>query len=467
MLINKLLQQIRTHSLLAPGDKVIVAVSGGPDSVALAHALRDLQEQLGISLHVAHLNHGIRGREADEDAEFVRRLADSLDLPVTIETADVPAVKKLLKISVEEAARKVRYEFLERIGNATAAQRIAIAHTADDQAETVLMNLIRGAGPDGLAGIPPVRGKYIRPLLGVTRAEVMLYCEENHLETRTDSTNLRDEYRRNRVRLELIPLLESGYNPGVKDALVATSEIMREESEYMADKAAEILETVADWSRDDDTVFRVDALLALPLALRRRCLRMAIEAAKGDLKDVAFKQVERVLTRLNGGKSFALTLPSGVVYAKMQDNSLRVFRADSEPEACRFECELIVPGVTEVVELKIVFEAEELPRGSHYLRPSKSLDVVIDRDSVEGPLVARNWRPGDRIQPLGMQDEKKLQDLFVDAKIPRRRRAEIPVIADTEKIIWVAGLALSDAVKVTERTKRALRLACCTWSKSQ
>ena len=445
--------------MLAPGDKVIVAVSGGPDSVALAHALRDLQEQLGISFHIAHLNHGIRGREAYEDAEFVRGLADSLDLPVTIETADVPAVKKLLKLSVEEAARKVRYEFLERVADETCAQRIATAHTADDQAETVLMNLIRGAGPDGLAGIPPVRGKYVRPLLGVTRADVMLYCEANHLETRTDSTNLRDEYRRNRVRLELIPLLESGYNPGVKDALVATSEIMREESEYVAEKAAETLETVADWSREDDTVFRVDALLALPVALRRRCLRMAIEAAKGDLKDVAFKQVERVLTRLKGGKSFALTLPSGVVYAKMEDNSLRVFRADSEPEACRFERELIVPGVTEVVELKIVFEAEDIPRGSRYLRPPKSLDVVVDRDSVKGRLVVRSWQRGDRIQPLGMQDEKKLQDIFVDAKIPRRNRAEIPVIADNEKIIWVAGLALSDAVKVTERTKRALRLA--------
>jgi tRNA(Ile)-lysidine synthase len=509
--------------MFTAGDTVVVAVSGGPDSVALAHALRDLQEELGLSLHIAHLNHGIRGTEADEDADFVRRLADELDLPVTIEKADVPAVRKLLKLSVEEAARKVRYEFLDSVADDLGAARIVTAHTADDQAETVLMNLIRGAGPDGLAGIPFVRGRYVRPLLSVTRDEVMLYSEENHLQSRTDSTNLSDEYRRNRVRLELIPLLEVGYNPGVKDTLAATAEIMRAESEYMAERAAEAFAAVAEQSTDEgigekgkdcrktpcgppseggriplltkkeglvsdapqplrrrsgevesagvimpslqqphETHFHTEALLALPLAMRRRVIRMAVESAKGDLKDVAFKQVERILHRLESGKDFGLTLPSGVVFAKRDGDILRIHRSEPELVSPSVELELPIPGGVEFPELKVAIAAEILSSVVDYIRPPGSLDVVIDMAKVVGTLVARNWLPGDRIRPLGMMEDKKLQDIFTDAKVPRRQRDLVPVIVDDEKIIWVVGLAISDLVKVTKETRHALRLACYT-----
>ncbi|MDO8588599.1 MAG: tRNA lysidine(34) synthetase TilS [Armatimonadota bacterium] len=460
MFTQKLLETVRKHCMFSPGETVIVAVSGGADSVALLHALWTLKESLALSLHVAHLNHGIRGRQADRDAEFVASFADEFGLPLIVEKVDVPALKKAWRLSTEEAARKARYEFFDRTAEAVGAGRVATAHTLDDQAETVLLNLIRGAGPDGLSGIPPVRGKYVRPLLHISRLEVLEYCAAHDLKYRTDSTNLRIEYRRNRVRLELIPLLESHYNPRVKSVLASSAEILREESGLLSALASELFDEAAIQTGPLEVVLDIGHLLRAHAALGRRCARMAIERVKGDLRDLSFEQVERILRRLDAGGDFTLTLPSGVVYARREGAKLRVYRIEPEPEVPAVEVELPVPGRAASTELGVVITTELLSPPADYRRPLGSLDVVIDRDAVKGKLVLRNWRPGDRIRPLGMSEEKKLQDVFTDAKVPRRQRGFVPVVADREKIIWVAGMALSDAAKVTESTRQTLRLVC-------
>ncbi|MDO8682764.1 MAG: tRNA lysidine(34) synthetase TilS [Armatimonadota bacterium] len=446
--------------MFTPGDKVIVAVSGGPDSVALLHALHALKDRLGISLHVAHLNHGIRGKEADKEAEFVRQLAADLGLESTVEKADVPAVKKLLRLSTEEAARKVRYEFLDRVADQIGATKIATAHTKDDQAETVLMNLIRGAGLEGLTGIPPVRGCYVRPLLSVTRKEVEDYCAHQNLEYKIDPSNLRFDYRRNRIRLEFIPLLESHYNPAVKSRLASTAEILRDEAAFLAETAQAFLAIATVKNDPSEVVFDLNRFTNAPIALRRRCLRMAIEMVKGDLHDVEFRQIERVINRLETGENFTITLPSGAIYAKREEDILKIFRVEPEPEAPIIACELPIPGCVEIPELKITVTSKELAMPVDFHRPPATLDVMLDRDHVKGKLIIRNLRPGDRIRPLGMSEDKKLQDIFVNAKLPRRSRSCIPIIADEEKIIWVVGFTLSDEVKITESTRRVLHLAC-------
>jgi tRNA(Ile)-lysidine synthase len=460
MLIEHLLQTIHKHNMFSPGDRVVVAVSGGADSVALLHALHSLRDELGISLHVAHLNHGIRGKEADEDAAFVAELAARLSIPCSVEKADVPAVKKSLRLSTEEAARNVRYEFLDRVADGVGAARIATAHTADDQAETVLMNLIRGAGSDGLAGIPPVRDRYVRPMLEVTRLEVESYCTANDLIYRIDASNLRPDYRRNRIRLELIPLLEAHYNEGVKTALVSTSEILREESALLTELAGAVYQCAEVVGDPKQVVLEVTRLSAAHISLRRRCIRMAIESVKGDLRDVSFQQVERVVKLLDSGVDFTLTLPSGRVYARMEGDALRFYRAEPYHSHKSVELGLTVPGVTVSPHLGIEVTAEILSAPADFRRPPGSLDVVLDMGKVTGPLILRNWRKGDRIRPLGMTGAKKLQDIFTDAKVPRRKRGLVPIVADQEKIIWVAGFALSDEVKVTDSSTELLRLVC-------
>jgi tRNA(Ile)-lysidine synthase len=459
-LIAKLLQTIPKHGMFSPGDRVVVAVSGGPDSVALLHALHSLRDELGISLHVAHLNHGIRGKEADEDAVFVAEMAARLDIPCSIEKADVPAIRKSLRLSVEEAARNVRYEFLDRVADSVGAARIATAHTADDQAETVLMNLIRGAGADGLAGIPPVRGRYVRPMLEVTRAEVESYCKDSDLPCRIDASNLRPDYRRNRIRLELLPLLQDQYNAGVKSALASTAEIMHEESGLLTQLATAVYQCAEIVSDPGQVVLEVTQLSAAHLALRRRCIRMAIEAVKGDLKDVAFRQVERIISLMDSGVEFTLTLPSGRVYVRMEGQTLRFYRAEPDYSPQSVEMDLPVPGVTACPHLGVEVTAEILSPPVNYRRPPGSLDVVLDLSKVKGQLILRNWRKGDRIRPLGMAGEKKLQDIFSDARIPRGKKHLVPVIADQEKIIWVAGFVLSEDVRVTDSSTELLRLVC-------
>ncbi len=440
--------------MTTPLDIVIVAVSGGADSVALLHALWSLRGELGVGLVAAHLNHGIRGDEAATDAEFVRELALRLGVDSVIEKADVPKLRVEMGVGMEEAARVARYEFLERTAEKVGAARIAVAHTSDDQAETVLLNIIRGTGPEGLAGMPTVRGKIIRPLIELSRAEVESYLLDVGLSWRTDSSNLESEYSRNRVRLELIPLIEREFNPRVKDSLVSLSKLVASENEIVRTAGAEAyLRSV----REDGTgavEFHASRLRDDRLAVKRRVIRAAIEQVKGDLRDVEFHQVERIIKHLNAHDSITLTLPSGMVYARITPTKLRVFRAPKYA-VLDIHYPINVPGTTEIPELDGVIDARPVPPK---VRPTSPEQAIIDPSKVVGRLVLRTWNEGDRVIPLGMQGHKKLQDIFVDKKVSRTERGLVPVIADNEKIVWVAGLVVSELVKIEPGCESALML---------
>lgn len=451
LLIEAVRRTIAEKDMICPGETVLVGLSGGADSVALLHALWTLRAELSIDLVAAHLNHGIRGADADEDAEFVRVLASKLDIAVIVETVSVPAIQVTLGVGMEEAARTARYDFLERTAEAHNAARIAVAHTSDDQAETVLLNIIRGSGIDGLAGMPAVRGKIIRPLNDVSRAEVEDYLRENVLQWRTDPTNFEDAYTRNRVRLRLIPFLQEEFNPRVKEALLSLSKLAADESELLGELAGigysrAVLGQGSDWIELDACVVRAE-----PAAIRRRVVRKAIEHVKGDLRDVEFHQVQRLLSHLAAEDSITLTLPTGVIYARITPARLRVFRA-VEPEEFTFVRPLVVPGVLELPELGITIETRPVPTET---RPSGRFQAVVDMARIKGGLAVRTWRPGDRIVPFGMTGHKKLQDVFTDAHIPRQARGTVPVIVDDEKVIWLGGIVTSQLVKVTKYTRSA------------
>ena len=287
MLIAQVKKTIQKHTMLKPEDRVVVGVSGGPDSVALLYALHQLSKSYDLTLHVAHLNHGFRGKEALRDARFVEHLAEEMGLSCMVETYDVPAYKKRRSLSSQEAARIVRYQFLEEVRNKVSATKIALGHNANDQAETLMMWLFRGAGLKGLGGMPPVRGVIIRPLIETTRKEIEEFLSKKNIPFVLDSSNQKNEYVRNRIRQEIFPLLEEHYNPQIVKRLVNTAHILSIENDYLENKAQKVLDEITVSEKGTTVVIGKKELLALPLAMQLRCLRAVLQKVKGDLKRIS------------------------------------------------------------------------------------------------------------------------------------------------------------------------------------
>ncbi len=440
------------YRMFDPGDTVLVAVSGGMDSVAMLHVLHTHRRKLDISLHVAHLNHGIRGEQSNLDEQFVRDLAHGFHLPISVERADVPALKEELGVGEEEAARIVRYEFLDKVAAGLDVDKIAVGHNADDRAESVLFNVLRGTGVDGLGSIRPVRGKVVRPLIDTPRSSIEAYVAENKLPYRVDESNMDVSYSRNRIRHELLPLLERDYNPQIRTALLRLAEIAAANSEFVRDSAQTSANAVSRGGAMDVGLF-----LELPGALRYEILRLKIGALKGDLKDVAFEQIERVIDRLQEGDDFTITLPTGRIYAVREGNAFRVEARREPPEIKEFEYDLAVPGITRIEHLGLILEAELCEDTGPRKTPPN--EVLIDARAVEGKLLVRNIRPGDRIVPFGMRGSKKLQDVFVDKKIAAEHRARAAVVTDDEKVLWVVGVVSSEACRVGKGARQVFRLA--------
>ena len=449
--LDNILSTIHRYSMIESGGRVLVAVSGGPDSVVLLHGLFTLRDDLGVELHVAHMNHSIRGEESDKDAEYVRELSAKMGLGFTVEKADIPQIRKTLHLSEEEAARLVRYEFLERTAAVVGAKYIAVAHTADDQVETVLINLLRGSGLDGISGMPLVRGLIVRPLINVRRSEVERYVELHDLHPRTDLTNLQPKYTRNRVRLELLPLLRREYNSSVDTAILRLAELARDDVAYM-DMAAEssLADTIME--RDETSIsLNAVAFVQSPLALRRKMVRMLAGMVRGSIADIGFVHIEDLLRMLDMGKDFRYDMPGGL-YVERRNDAL-VFSMTRLSEHPLVYCKVLeTPGTTSLPEISLVVESEIVTGPIEAKRPRDSMDIVLDYSTVAGEVSVRNWQKGDRIRPLGLDGAKKVQDVFVDRKIPRVLRDRIPIIVDEEKVLWVAGLAVSEQSKVTDET---------------
>lgn len=445
-----ILSAARNYCMFSPGDLVVVAVSGGPDSVAMLHALYAQSSEFEISLHVAHINHGIRGEASDTDEEFVLKLAHQFGLPCTTERVNVPSMRAAMKMGEEEAARELRYKFLQQTCSDLHAHKIAVAHNANDRAESVLLNIIRGSGTAGLRSIRPVRGSIVRPLIAASRREIIAYIEEHSLPFRIDESNLDTSYARNRIRHELIPLLEEAYNPRVLDAMNRLADIALPEDEYLTRATASALRSVRLGNALDAGLVQ-----QLPLAIQRRLIRTEIEHLKGNLLDISLEQTDRILGALSCGTDFTITLPSGTLFAVRRGHRFSIRTLDRF-EIPSYERVLSVPGLTDIPESGIAITASKLsdvcPRR---LSPDR---LLLDTRLISGHLRARPVRPGDRIVPFGMSQPKKLQDVFVDKKIGRRDRARAVVITDDEHILWVPGVIASEATRITHNVPEAIML---------
>ena len=446
-----------------------MGVSGGPDSVALLHILHMLAPDLSLKLGVGHLNHGLRQNASDRDAEFVAELAGRLGLPLFEEKVNVRKYARKKRLSIEEAARELRYAFLYKVAETYGYNRIALGHHRDDNAELVLMFLIRGSGPLGISGIPPVRnGQIIRPLIERNRRELREFLNTRKIPFVSDHSNTDPRYWRNRVRHQLIPTLEASYNPRISEILNRLSEIVRDEDQWMDEIINPIFNGSIVSTGKDHLILAADKIQRVPVAVKRRILRKAIFRVKGDLRRISFSHIETIIDLLKAGPDRrSLHLPNRICVA-YHNGLLAISRAkvslrslgnrQNHGNAPAFEYTLSEPGSVFIKEIDARLTLsettiKEIP--AHYGRNRQM--AFFDIQAVGFPLTLRNFRAGDRFQPLGMAGTQKVKKFLINNKIDRTERMRIPILLSRGKIIWIAGHRIDETVKLTPLTTNVLQ----------
>ena len=442
------------------GRRLVVAVSGGPDSLALLYALHRLRDELGLALHVAHLDHRLRGQDSAADAEFVAQTCAKLGIDYTVEDVDVPAFRREHRMSQEEAAREVRYRFLVRVAEQVGADTVALGHTSDDQVETVLMNVIRGSGLRGLRGMRPVSKQRIagsdltlfRPLLNLQKQDTIAYCEALHLTPRADESNRSTEMTRNRVRLELLPLLRD-MNPAFGDAILRLS---RNVNDALSVVNRKVDSAWSDAVTEEGESIRIDRekFCELDEAVRTHLMMRALSHVKGAARGIERVHIEDATRAVLKSPGLQLHLPEGLRLAVEQRSAL-IYAGDEAVAATSFDASpLAVPGVTTVGKWR--FTTERLKTPSAY-RPRDESEQS-PREFVErfgrgvdvSSLAVRSRVPGDRFQPLGMSGTKKLKDFMNDEKVPGSMRDGVPLIVTSRGIAWVVGWRIAEWAKVDD-----------------
>ncbi len=503
-LLNKVAQDIERHGLLTLAETVVIGVSGGPDSLCLLHLLCRLRPRYELNLHVAHLHHGMRGAEADADAEYVRALAADWGLPSTAQQIDIPALARDHRLALEEAARRARYAFLCRVAEEVGARTIAVGHNADDQTETILMHWLRGSGLAGLRGMLPLTnlGDYrlfealepqfsaprlqpgfsdfrlIRPLLQVTRTEIEDYCDLHGLEPRFDRSNLDTTYFRNWMRHRVLPLLAE-HNPNIR-------EVIRRSATVIADDYALLRSLLEDtWSRvvvEESTpiepsestgeriVFDLARWRALPIGLQRSTLREAIHRLRRSLRNINFLHVENaLLVARDGTTGDQATLPQDLMLVVGYDHFGVADAGAPQPDpdwpllpSAGDRLPIGVPGTTSLPESDWVFEATVLSRAelpSAWKVNPNPWRAFLDSHVVGDSLWLRCREPGDRFQPLGLGGQSvKLADFYTNQKVPRPLRDRLPLLVGLGSIVWVCGHRVDERARVTEKTSEVLVL---------
>jgi tRNA(Ile)-lysidine synthase len=455
-LLQRVRQTIQDYQMLGSGHRVLVAVSGGPDSMALLHALYQLREPYAIKLFIAHLNHQMRPSAA-QDAVFVEAVAHDLGIPCICESLDVPAYRRRHKLSPEDAARRVRYTFLSTTATGVAAHRIAVGHTANDQAETILFRLLRGSGLRGLCGIPPVRQPIIRPLIQVHRRDILEYLRKYRIPFREDPSNRQRRYARNRIRLELLPQLQKSYNPRLVQILSTTAQLLAADDATLQDVARERFYAARLPAPPDQVHLRVAMITSLPPALQRRVLREALAETLGHLQRITHSHLANILALLqtDGGTKW-LALPGGGVVERRYD--VLIICRQAPPAAVCNAQPVPVPGACKVEALGVTIMSHIVPCGAA-ITPFPTGDVAwLDAGKVGRDLRVRTRHPGDRFHPLGAPYTKKLKAFLIDAKVPRGERDRLPLLVTSAGIAWVAGVRPADWAKVTPATREILRL---------
>jgi len=468
-ILHTVRETISVHRMFNRGDSVLVAVSGGPDSVALAHVLLTLSVEYSLRPAIAHLNHCLRGSDSDRDAEFVIALARQLGVPVYAERKDVLAFQRSRRLSMEEVGRKIRYDFFDAVSTKYGFNKIALGHHSDDNAELVLLNLLRGSGPLGLSGIAPVReGKIVRPLIRLRRSEIINYLAEKNLPYVTDASNTDPAFTRNKIRHHLIPELQTAYNPRIIETLNRLGEIIGAEDRWFDNALEPILEQCLTFRADQKISLALPAFIQLSKAVKRRVIRKAILCVKKDLRRITLLHVDAILHLIDKGRvTGRLNLPDGVLVAR---NTVELTIEKSNTVRKRQDCRILQTASTDYeytiaaagtlfikeADVSITLceiDADDVPdfkeTGAHI--------AFFDLDRLLFPLLIRNLRPGDRFSPLGVNGTQKVKKYFINHKIPGAQRRKCPLLLSGGNIIWIAGHRIDNAVKVNRQTRRVLK----------
>lgn len=452
-LLTKVKDFLYNGKIIRQNEQILVACSGGPDSLALLHILYNISDELGIKLAVAHVNHMLRGQQAQADAEFVGKFSQQLGLSSYITAIDVHTYAQDNGKSLEEAARIVRYAFLQQTAEKLGGAKIAVGHHRDDQAETLLQNLLRGSGSRGLRAMQPVTGNIIRPLLWVARQEIEQYCLIHSLNPRMDYSNLDENFTRNRIRLKLIPWLEQNFNENIKQGLARTANIISDEYDFLLSQTYKAWYQVA---RQKNNIIELDCeqVSKLHIAVQREIFRLAIEKIQDHIRGISFYHVEKLIKQNNGGKvGSILELPGGLIARKNYYTMELGFGLSKVNATVGLPgLELKVPSNTEIPCLNIRIEL----RLGGVDEIANCLSMAFDWQEIKPPVFLRTRLSGDRFQPLGMKNSKKLKDFFIDEKIPQLLRDQIPLLCDNQGILSVGSYRRSDRAKITEKTKTVL-----------
>ncbi len=456
---------VERYAMFGERDKVLVAVSGGPDSVALLHILETLAPFYDLQLTVAHLNHGLRPRSSDREARFVVRLARRLGIKCLTRKIDIGPGPG----SLEERARNRRYDFLNRTADAHGCNKIALGHQANDNAEAVLMHLLRGSGIRGLAGIPPVRGpRIVRPLIHLQRTEVLAYLNERSIDYVQDESNQDLSFARNRIRHELIPLLEQQYNPNIVATLHRTADLCHEEESWLQNMLEPMVRRAIAQKSDTILLLGIDDLQNAPLGLQRRTIRDALRAWRGHLRRITAAHIDAVANLLpprSMGKR--LSLPGRITVQRTAGHlcfETGATRGTSPKEQRPGFCHMVrspddLPAVFNVPHGKVQLTWDRrMPSDPNPWSNGCTDAAWFDLDRLCFPLTVRSVMPGDRLTPFGMGGSQKLKKLLIDRKIPRAERDQVPILLSARNIIWVAGIRRSATAPVTTNTNRTLTI---------
>jgi tRNA(Ile)-lysidine synthase len=437
---------------------IVVAVSGGADSVCLLHVLNSLKNEFNIKLKVAHLNHGLRGNKAKDDANYVIKLAESLELPVTARTEDAEKHRLVNRLSLEEAARELRYRFLQEVAESSKATNIAIGHTKDDLIETVVMHMIRGTGARGLLGIREITRlntlKILRPMLEISRFETNDYCSKHDLNPRQDETNLSLTQFRNRIRLELIPELKK-YNPGFDKGILRLAKIIVDDLDYIDNEVQRIKPNVVSIERENVLIDKKQFRNLHP-SLQRNLLRDCIEELQGHLKDIEAVHIDDILMCLDKPTGKNIDLPGGLKFIVCYNDYLLSKESQDSPISSDIKGEYPLKKYGRTIIPGWVITTEILAKPLAGI--SDRYTAFLDSDKLGRQLTVRTHRRGDRFRPLGLGFEKKLSHFMIDAKIPRFERSKIPLVIADDQIAWLVGHRIDERFRITEESSRVIQI---------
>jgi len=462
---RQVLDRARAQELLQPGDRVLVAVSGGPDSVALFWWLCQCRSTLrGLTLGVIHIHHGLRGVEADQDAKFVERLCQNTDFPFFLRKVSVLQIYHDQKgQSLQAIARRERYRVFVEVAEKFHATKIALGHTQDDQAETVMMWMLRGAGSTGLAGMPYHRLPwFIRPFLGVSRRRILHYLEQRGISYRMDSSNANPRYLRNRIRQQLIPVLKQ-FNPNILGALSRQSDILREETQYLDQVAEGALESIRLEHESPGLALHRREFLSLPQPIQRRVVMKVFRTMWGWDLNPPYELVEALLVLMSKGRPGTLLRFKGITVVRDYDIVLFT-KGNERSQAISFftEVKFTVPGSRLWPKTNQQLHAEFISPLTWSIQADPQ-HAYFDGDQFAPNLVIRSWKPGDYFFPFGLGGKrKKVQDFFSDIKLSRAKRAHVPLLVAPEGILWIGGYRSDHRFRVTDTTKRILTVHLST-----